>query len=193
MPATTMTPALNEAIWLTSTLPIRLFGDAILTSPCAKITDAEFTTGQARDWANQLDGFMQTYRARTGLGRGLAANQIGIAKQLIWVWDGQRPAHYANPRVTSQTGAARYPESCISGATLMIGDVERPWAVTIAYQDLQGRRHTAHYDGLAARLLQHEIDHLNGLICTDQYLPGTMALATDAKTQALTPPLTRLS
>lgn len=182
-----MTSALEEAIWLTQTLPIRLFGDPVLTHKCQPISADEFHSGQAQAWAAQLDEFMQAYREHTGLGRGLAANQIGISKQLIWIWNGHEPHFYANPVISGTLSEAIYPESCISGASLMIGDVKRPWQIEVTYQDLDGQNHSNTYDGLTARLLQHEIDHLRGKLCTDHYQPGSIRLATGGKDQILVP------
>jgi peptide deformylase len=188
-----MRPALEEALWLTNTLPIKLFGDPVLMAPCADVTTDEFASGQAATWGHDLDTFMTSYREHTGMGRGLAANQIGISKRIIWIWDGHQPIIFFNPQVTAKTGKAMYPESCISSAALIIGDVIRDWEITIAYKTHAGKAKAETYDGLMARLLQHEIDHLDGHVCSDRYLPDTIRMATADKSGILTPEFKRLA
>jgi peptide deformylase len=193
MPKSPIKRRLDEAQWLTETLPIRLYGDPILTTPCEPVTNTEIKSGQAQKWADQLISFLQTYREKTGVGRGLAANQIGISKQIILVLLDSGPEIYINPKVTSSEGAGSYPEACISAASLVVGDVIRPWTAKISYTTLDGTAQSISPDNLQTRVLLHEIDHLKGMLCSDKYEPGTIRLATGDPDEILKATLKRIS
>jgi peptide deformylase len=170
--------ALDDASWLTSSLPIKLFGNPILTTPCQTITSAEITSGQAQRWADQLTDFLTDFRAHTGTGRGLAANQVGIPKQMVLVLLDSGPEIYINPKVTRTEGEAAYPESCISGASLFYGQVVRPWKATIEFSTLEGNESSLQADPIHTRILLHEIDHLHGKVCSDLYATGSLTMHT---------------
>ncbi len=167
---------LDEAKWLIANLPIRLFGDPILNKRCSVVTKKEIQNGQAKKWADELVSFLKQYRQKTGAGRGLAANQIGIPKRMVLVWLDDGPNIYINPKVISSEGKGLYPESCISAASLIMGDVVRPWRASFGYTSLDGQKKSLKADQMHTRLLLHEIDHLNGKICTDKYISGTTRL-----------------
>jgi peptide deformylase len=117
-------------------------------------------------------------------GIGLAAQQIGRAIQLCvvdlreadadftWELDGARPPlelfmpmALANPVVTVARGTPEtvYEEGCLSFPNIR-GDVARPDLITVAYQDEHGIPHVLKCDGLFSRCVQHEVDHLNGIL-----------------------------
>ncbi len=192
MKASPIATALQEAEWLTATLPIRLFGDPVLTTPCRPVTESEISSGQAKTWADQLVDFLTAYRAKTGVGRGLAANQLGISKQLVLVWLDTGPEVYVNPKADSSEGRGIYPEACISSASLILGEVIRPWAATFSYLTLDGKSKTITPDHILTRILLHELDHLAGKLCSDHYEAGTICLATGNPDQILKPELKRL-
>ena len=184
--------ALDGALWLTSSLPIRLFGDPILHKPCDKISDQEIADGLAEEWASELINFMRVYRDKFGFGRGLAANQIGISKRIILVWLDSGPEIYINPEVVTTEGRGVYPESCISSAMLIIGEVTRPWAAKVRYTTLDGQQKVIEPDGAHCRLLLHEIDHLEGAVCSEKYNHGTIKIASGKPEEILSPKLRRL-
>jgi peptide deformylase len=168
--------ALDEAAWLTATLPIRLAGDPALSKRCQPVTGDELDSGQAKKWAEQMIHFLTTYRRHTGVGRGLAANQLGIPKQMILILLDSGPQIFLNPNVMESEGEGVYPESCISYASLISGDVKRPWTVKIEYSDLKGDRQETTMEPLQSRIMLHEIDHLHGQLCSDRYEPGTIRI-----------------
>lgn len=184
--------ALDKAQWLTTSLPIRLFGDPILTAPCQPVTTVEIQSGQAQTWANQLTQFLTDYRVHTGTGRGLALNQIGISKQIVAVLLDSGPQIFVNPQIASPRGLAVFPETCISTGALISGEVERPWAADISFTNLIGEAHTAPPDPLLTRVLLHEIDHLRGKLCSDLYRPGTIRLLSGDPDEILKPKLNRI-
>jgi len=121
-------------------------------------------------------------------GIGLAAQQIGRALQLCvvdlresdaefsWELDGARPPLelfmplvIVNPHITVVAGtrATTYEEGCLSFPQIR-GDVVRPEAITVKFQDDHGVPHVLKCDGLLSRCIQHEVDHLNGVLFIDR-------------------------
>jgi peptide deformylase len=121
-------------------------------------------------------------------GIGLAAQQIGRALQLCvvdlresdaefsWELDGARPPLdlfmpmvLANPQITFVSGTpdTSYEEGCLSFPKIR-GDVVRPDAITVKFQDERGVPHVLKCDGLFSRCIQHEVDHLNGVLFIDR-------------------------
>jgi peptide deformylase len=108
-------------------------------------------------------------------GVGLAAPQIGISRRvLVYQPSDEDPVTpLVNPRITAhgeETDTAD--EGCLSlGAASVIVPVERPVVVTIEAVSPEGRAVTIEAEGLEARVLQHEIDHLDGLLTFDRATP----------------------
>jgi len=117
-------------------------------------------------------------------GIGLAAQQVGRALQLCvvdlresdaefaWELDGARPPldlfmpmAIANPKLTVTPGTPEtlYEEGCLSFPKIR-GDIERPDAISVSFQDERGVPHLLKCDGLFSRCIQHEVDHLNGIL-----------------------------
>ena len=128
-------------------------------------------------------------------GIGLAAQQIGHALQLCvvdlresdaefsWELDGARPPLdlfmpmvVANPQitVTPKTEETIYEEGCLSFPKIR-GDVVRPDEITVKFQDERGVPHILKCDGLLSRCIQHEVDHLNGVLFIDRMDKKTRA------------------
>jgi peptide deformylase len=138
------------------------------------------------------DDMVETMHAARGI--GLAAQQIGRALQLCvvdlreaepdytWRLDGRAPPKelimplvLVNPRVTAgPEPVATADEGCLSFPEIR-GDVERPDQMTVAYHDPQGHAHTLVATGLLARCVQHEVDHLNGVLFIDRMDKPTLA------------------
>ena len=125
---------------------------------------------------------------RKAEGIGLAAQQVGRALQLSvvdlrpaeaefnWELDGAKPPLdlfmpmvLANPKIKAVPGTDEliYEEGCLSFPKIR-GDVVRPDAITVSYQDERGVPHTLRGDGLLSRCIQHEADHLNGVLFIDR-------------------------
>lgn len=103
-------------------------------------------------------------------GVGLAAPQVGVSKQLIVIDCGEEyqkePYVLINPEIVSTQGLQLGPEGCLSLPELYM-DVERPAQVTIRFVNIQGETETLSGQGLLARAILHEIDHLNGHLFTE--------------------------
>lgn len=108
-------------------------------------------------------------------GIGLAAPQVGVGLRLavvdLMVDDKPAPMHLVNPEVVrvSEDWATRE-EGCLS-LPGQYADVTRPARVAVRYHDLRGARHELEAEGLLAACLQHEIDHLDGVLFVDHLSP----------------------
>jgi len=115
------------------------------------------------------DMFETMYKAP---GIGLAAIQVGVAKRLITMdlskkEDNHQPQVFINPEITWQSEQwAKYEEGCLSIPDYY-EEVERPAEVKVSYLDVAGKKHEIDARGLFATCLQHEIDHINGVLFID--------------------------
>jgi peptide deformylase len=105
-------------------------------------------------------------------GVGLAAPQVGISRQIAIMnpepEDGTKLIKMINPRiVASSDETVKIEEGCLSVPGVR-GEVERPARVTVVYQDESGAEHMLEAEGLLARIVQHELDHLNGVLFIDR-------------------------
>lgn len=148
-------------------LPIVKYGDPVLR-------DATKPVGDIDDQLQKLiDDMVDTMYAAPGV--GLAANQVGVSKRLavIDLSVGKRPGElhvFINPEMIEREGEITEEEGCLS-----IPDftevVTRPERVNVRYTDRNGQQRQIRGEGLMARALCHEIDHLNGGLFID-YLRG---------------------
>lgn len=105
-------------------------------------------------------------------GVGIAAPQVGINRNLIWVKrfdkSGEPFELYLNPKITWRSKLLRKgPEGCLSIPDTM-GQVLRNYTVRISYQDREGKPHEEMVEGFTAVIFQHETDHLYGILFTDR-------------------------
>lgn len=100
-------------------------------------------------------------------GVGIAAPQVGIARQIaiVDIDDGNGTIEMINPRVLETSGEQTGPEGCLSFPDLF-GEVTRPYRVKIEAFDRKGRKFTFEAEDFLARAIQHEIDHLSGILFT---------------------------
>ncbi|KQT80689.1 peptide deformylase [Methylobacterium sp. Leaf466] len=105
-------------------------------------------------------------------GVGLAAIQIGVAKRIVTIdtskdENAREPQVFLDPVVVWSSEEKRiYDEGCLS-IPEFYGEVERPDRVRVAFRDLDGATREIEADGLLATCIQHEIDHLNGVLFID--------------------------
>lgn len=142
---------------------IRTFGDPVLKSRAAAVTDIDGKIARLVD-----DMFDTLYRSDSGI--GLAAPQIGVQKQ-IFVWDmDDEPMVILNPEIVESSGEWVYDEGCLSIPGLYV-EMLRPNHVLMRGVDLDGNTVEIEAGELAGRLFQHEIDHLNGVLMFDRMTP----------------------
>jgi peptide deformylase len=117
-----------------------------------------------------VEDMFETMYAAPGI--GLAAIQVGVPKRVVTMDIAKRegetePRVFINPEITwSSDEPSTYEEGCLSIPEIH-EDVERPAKVRFKYLDLDGKPHEAEADGLFATCIQHEVDHLNGVLFID--------------------------
>jgi len=147
---------------------IRVYGDPVLKSKAAEITAID---GKLVSLSTEM---LQTMYAAPGI--GLAAPQIGVQKRLF-VYDlGGEPRTLVNPRIVESDGEWVYDEGCLSIPGLYI-EIVRPKVVHVVGHDLDGNEVSLEADELLARLIQHELDHLDGVLMFDRMEPDQRKLA----------------
>lgn len=141
---------------------VRKFGDPVLKSPASEIGDFGPELERA---AERMFAIMEG-----ALGIGLAATQLGIMRRMLVFRAGpdSEPRAIVNPRLewTSDDGVTAE-EGCLSLPGVVV-DVERPLHARVAALDTAGRPILLEASGLEARVLQHEIDHLDGVLILDR-------------------------
>lgn len=144
---------------------IHKLGDAVLRTPARRIGKVD---DSIRDLARDM--LISMYAAR---GIGLAAPQIGVHQQLLVIDleledPASPPLVLINPEITAVGGSiCTYEEGCLSIPGVYL-DVVRPSVVDVSYRDAFGRPKRLKADGLMARCIQHEMDHLNGVLFVDR-------------------------
>ncbi len=143
-------------------LPIHLLGSPVLREASAPV--AEVTEEVRR----LVDDMFETMDAAEGV--GLAANQIGQAVRVAVVdADGERFA-MINPMIVEASGKASEEEGCLS-IPEVYAEVTRPERVVLEATGRDGARYRLEAEGLKARAIQHEIDHLDGILFLDRLSP----------------------
>ena len=153
-------------------LGIRIYGDDILRAESAEVE--EFDDGLEELIENMVETMI------VGEGVGLASPQVGVSRRVAVVNpDPHNPdtlLTLVNPRILScsdETDSVE--EGCLSVPGIR-GKVERPIAIEIEYQDRHGGKHCVKLDGLVSRIIQHEVDHLDGVLFVDHLSFGRKTL-----------------
>jgi peptide deformylase len=145
-------------------MPIVLAPDRRLKLTCKEVDKVD---GDVR---TLMDDMLETMYDAPGI--GLAAPQVGDDRRIIVVdvaREGEDPAPFlmANPALTwTSDETIMMNEGCLSLPDIFV-DVERPESIRVAYVDQDNAAHEIEADGLFARCIQHEIDHLNGVLHVD--------------------------
>lgn len=110
---------------------------------------------------------------RRSHGIGLAAPQIGVLLRVLVAGPRKEPLAVINPRLVKRWGSQLGPEGCLSIPGIY-ADVRRAQRVVVTGQNARGRAITVRASGLLSRVLQHEIDHLNGVLFIDRVAPDQL-------------------
>lgn len=150
-------------------LPIRKYGDPVLRTRAKEIDPSEIND----EMQQLIDDMVETMYAEPGV--GLAANQVGVAKRLavidLTVGEEAGQVHVLiNPELLEESGECLEEEGCLSIPDF-VELVSRPERVRVRYLDRNGEPKEMAGEGLMARAICHEIDHLNGVMFVD-YLRG---------------------
>jgi peptide deformylase len=141
---------------------IRTFGDPVLKSPASPV--AQFDDGLREE----IERMVEIMRGAIGV--GLAATQLGIMRRLLVFQAGPDapPTALANPEIEWRSqDVATAEEGCLSLPGVVV-DVERPLHVRARGSDAEGKRMLIEASGLEARVIQHEIDHLDGVLMIER-------------------------
>ena len=162
------------------TLSVTQYGESILHQKGKQVT--EFSSKLSSLYQDMLEAMY----AEEGI--GLAAQQVGIALQfcvvdvpsipdypITCILDDKTLSHQllmpmalANPKIeVLPCDEYYYEEGCLSFPEIK-GEVARPEVIVVRYQDIEGNSHTLQCDGLLGRCIQHEVDHLNGILFIDR-------------------------
>lgn len=142
---------------------IRTFGDPVLKTQAAFVDDVD---GKIIRLVDQMFDTL----IDSGNGLALAAPQIGVQKQVV-VWDlGDEPLAIVNPQIIESDGEWVYDEGCLSIPGLYV-EMLRPKTVLVRGIGIDGNEIEIEADELEARMFQHEIDHLQGVLMFDRMTP----------------------
>ncbi len=147
---------------------IRQIGDPVLRRE----------TDQIKEFDDKLISVVQNMLVtmHEAEGIGLAAPQVGISKKIVVVDISSveekdlKPKVFINPAIIDKSGESVIEEGCLSIPGIR-EDVARPESVTVEYFDEIGNKLKNEFSGWMARVLQHEIDHLNGILFVDLISP----------------------
>lgn len=145
-------------------------GNSILRQKCALVED--FSAPQLQSLICDLDDTLAQFRRVHNFGRGIAAPQIGVLTRVIFIR--MVPSGFCgpllNPKIIWQsTERKEIWDSCFSFPDLVV-HVSRASDIKVEYQNETGKPATIEASGDLSELLQHEIDHLDGILATDRAL-----------------------
>src|SRR5438477_4648773 len=150
-------------------LPVLQLGNPLLRENCARVDDP--TSPEIRNLVTNLADTLAHWRAKTGYGRGIAAPQIGVLQRVLFLGlPGEQPWALINPEIVRRSRETIVVwEACLSFLSIFM-QVERHREITVRYQDLEGEQLELHVDEERnlSELLQHEVDHLNGVLAVDR-------------------------
>ena len=151
-----------------TTREIKLVPEHCLREICAPVENI------GKDIHQLVDDMLETMYGAPGI--GLAASQVGVLKRLFVLDVAERddseqgkkdPKVFINPTITWSSEETRvYQEGCLSIPDIY-EDVERPDRIRVSYQDLDGKQQQLEAGGLLSTCIQHELDHLNGVLFID--------------------------
>jgi peptide deformylase len=145
---------------------IRQLGDPVLRVRCERVQDPK--SPAARLLADDLRDTLRTAKKRYRMGRAMAAPQIGAPVRIVFVELDKKRWVMVNPEIMD-VGSDDFTvwDDCFSFPNLLVR-VNRAHAITVSYADLKGKTQTLDLKGPMAELLQHEIDHLDGILAVDR-------------------------
>jgi peptide deformylase len=146
-------------------LTMRLYGDPVLRQVATPVRD--ITAEIKRIIADMTETMWHQ------VGIGLAAPQVGLPYRILVMDDGTGGAQaLINPEIETRSGTIREEEGCLS-LPGVFGVVERSKTITVKAMDEDGKPVSFEATGLKARIVQHELDHLDGVLFIDRLPPVT--------------------
>jgi peptide deformylase len=139
-------------------LSLRFHPDPLLREACDSVERFDSSL------ADLVDEMLTLMRTHNGI--GLAGPQVGLTQRLFTAEIQGHAICLANPVIVAGGGSDRMVEGCLSLPRVQV-DVKRKWHVDIEGFNARGRKQAYHLEGLWARVVQHEIDHLDGVLIHD--------------------------
>ena len=144
---------------------ILLLGNPVLRVECQKVKD--FSDPTFKQTIVDLRDTLADFRKRRGFGRGIAAPQIGVTRRIIFV-NIDAPIVLVNPEIIKRSKEKMLLwDDCFSFPDLIV-KVRRHTHVSVSYQDEKGIKRLLKVNGGLSELLQHEIDHIDGILAIDR-------------------------
>lgn len=154
-------------------MPVRdilLLGNPKLLESCAPVREVDIDI--LRPVVQDLHDTMMDFRATYNAGRAIAAPQIGVMKRLVYMHITE-PVVFLNPQIVDPSEEMMTVwDDCMSFPDLLV-KVYRHRRVTIAYRDMDWNEQAVHLEGDLSELLQHEIDHLDGVLAVARAIDNT--------------------
>lgn len=140
-------------------------GDPRLEQQCEPVSEQDHIAA----WVQQLATALSDYRRRTGFGRAISAPQIGVNKRIIVLDLGAGPIALINPEIVWRSDSKYWVwDDCLSVPDVIV-KVQRHVSISLRYFEIDGReRLWSHLNADMAELIQHEMDHLNGVLMTQR-------------------------
>jgi peptide deformylase len=139
-----------------------LLGDPRLYEVCEPVVESELPL--VSGWVADMDNVMSQVRAKYNFGRAIAAPQLGIMKRVIYI-NIDKPIVFINPELADVSDDLfELWDDCMSFPNLLV-KVKRHKSVTIKYLDEYWQPQEWRMENDLSELLQHEYDHLNGILC----------------------------
>ena len=136
-------------------LTIRTLGDKVLTQKAKRVASVDDTI------RNFCASMINTMIENNGI--GLAANQVGVLKRIIIVLIDDKPSVMINPEIVEfSKEVSLMDEGCLSIPETYL-PINRAETIKVKYRDLKGKPHFETYSGLTSRIIQHEVQHLDGV------------------------------
>ena len=146
-----------------SVLEVVHYGDPILRKKCNSVKDFS-------KLESLLNDMFDTMYEENGI--GLAANQVGFDMNLFiidisGIEEDEKTRVFINGEIINSEGESWFEEGCLSIPDIRL-NIKRPDIIKFKYQDEKGQEFEEDFDGLLARAIQHEVDHLNGVFIVDR-------------------------
>ena len=146
-----------------SVIEVVHYGDPILRKKCNSVKDFS-------KLESLLNDMFDTMYEENGI--GLAANQVGFDMNLFiidisGIEEDEKTRVFINGEIINSEGESWFEEGCLSIPDIRL-NVKRPDIIKFKYQDEKGQEFEEDFDGLLARAIQHEVDHLNGVFIVDR-------------------------
>lgn len=157
--------------------PVLFFGNELLRSRSELI---DFSREDPSECIRDLRDTLHALQKKKGLGRALAAPQIGCRKRIIYMDTGKRQISMINPLLLARSSDfIEVWDSCFSADLAFFGKVSRHRKIAVSYMNERGERLVEEFDYDMSELFQHEIDHLEGILFIDRLIGNNIIMRSE--------------